>query len=233
MPVSSVVSAPRHYAPDSACWASFVLAHGAGAGHQDAFMVQTAVALAAQGVAVTTFDFPYMAEGRRLPDRMPRLLSAFAEVACAVHQARPTLPLFVGGKSMGGRVATHMAADPPAALATLAGVVALGYPLRPPSARRPLDRTTHLPRLTAPLLIVQGTRDEFGGPDDIGAALTAAGVSRSTVIPVADADHSFRVRARSTPAQHESDACWQQAVVAWMRAQSVRPDLCISARQLP
>ena len=223
MPVSSLVSAPRHYAPDSACWATLVLAHGAGAGQQHAFMVQTAAALAAQGVAVTTFDFPYMAEGRRLPDRMPRLISAFVEIAGAVRQAHPTLPLFVGGKSLGGRVATHMAADPPAALATLAGVVALGYPLRPPSARRPQDRTAHLPYLTAPLLLVQGMRDEFGGPDSVTAALDAAGVSRSTVIPVADADHSFRVPARSTSAQHESDLFWQQAVLTWMRAQVVRP----------
>ncbi|MBM3781387.1 MAG: alpha/beta hydrolase [Acidobacteria bacterium] len=186
-------------------------------------MVQTAAALAAQGVAVTLFDFPYMAEGRRLPDRMPRLISAFVDVAGAVHEARQSLPLFAGGKSLGGRVATHVAADLHAALPSLAGVVALGYPLRPPSARRPQDRTSHLPHLTAPLLIVQGTRDAFGGPDSVAAALTEAGVSRSTVIPVADADHSFRVPVRSTRTQDESDAVWQQAVVAWMRAHAVRP----------
>jgi predicted alpha/beta-hydrolase family hydrolase len=184
-------------------------------------MAQTAAALAARGIAVTTFDFPYIAEGRRLPDRLPRLITTFMETIADVHRAHPALPLFIGGKSLGGRVATHIAADPSGALPTLSGVVALGYPLHPPSARRPQDRTSHLQRLTAPLLVVQGTRDAFGGPDAVEAALAGAGPSLRTVMPVADADHSFSVRARSGQTQHASDASWQQAVVAWIRAQVI------------
>lgn len=219
--MSSVVSSPLSYTPDGAPWAALVFAHGAGAGQHHPFMAQTAAALAAQGIAVTTFDFPYMADGRRLPDRLPRLVTACMETIEAVHRTHPALPLFIGGKSLGGRVATHIAADPSRALPTLSGVVALGYPLHPPAARRPQDRTSHLQRLTVPLLVVQGTRDAFGGPDAIGAALAGVGTSRHTVIPVTDADHSFRVRARSGQTQHASDTSWHRAVAGWMRAQVV------------
>jgi hypothetical protein len=211
------VSAPQSYAPDGTCWAALVLAHGAGAGQQHPFMVQTARALAAEGVAVTTFDFPYMADGRRVPDRLPRLILAYAAMVEAVHRASPSVPLFVGGKSMGGRVATHVAVDPPTALPTLAGIVALGYPLRPPTARRAQDRVSHLCRLQEPLLVVQGTRDAFGGPEAITEAFTSGGVAACTVVAVPGADHSLSVPARGARAQAESDRHWQQALVSWMR----------------
>jgi predicted alpha/beta-hydrolase family hydrolase len=212
------VSAPQSYAPQKACWATFVLAHGAGAGQHHAFVVQTARALASEGVAVTTFDFPYMAEGRRVPDRLPRLISAFAAMVDGAHRAHPSLPVFVGGKSMGGRVATHVAVDPPSALPALAGVVALGYPLRPPTARRVQDRVSHLRRLPQPLLVVQGTRDAFGGPDAITDAFAACGVAACTVVAVPDADHGLCVPVRGPIQQAESDRHWQQAVLTWMRA---------------
>jgi len=217
MPVSSVVPALQSYAPHGTCWAALVLAHGAGIGQQHPFMVQTAMALAAEGVAVTTFDFPYMAEGRRVPDRLPRLILAYAAMVDAVHRACPSVPLFVGGKSTGGRVATHVAVDPPAALPTLAGIVALGYPLRPPTARRVQDRVSHLRRLEQPLLVIQGTRDAFGGPEAITEAFTSGGVDACTVVAVPDADHSLSVPARGARAQAESDRQWQQAMVSWMR----------------
>ena len=218
MTVSSVVSGLTPYSPPGPCWATLVFAHGAGAGQRHPFMVQAAEALASQGIAVTTFDFPYMAEGRRLPDRLPRLTEAFAEAVGAVHAAHPSLPVFLAGKSMGGRVATHLAADPPPGLPALAGVIALGYPLTPPTARRPVDRVSHLQRLTRPLLVVQGTRDAFGSAKQVQDILGAACHGPVTVVAVPEADHGFAVPARSRVTQQASTRDWQAALVAWMRA---------------
>jgi predicted alpha/beta-hydrolase family hydrolase len=111
-----------------------------------------------------------------------------------------------------------MAVDPPAALPTLAGIVALGYPLRPPTARRAQDRVSHLCRLQEPLLVVQGTRDAFGGPEAITEAFTAGGVAAFSVVAVPDADHGLSVPARAPRGQAESTRLWQQALVSWMRA---------------
>ena len=108
--------------------ATLILAHGAGAPQSSVFMVDFAQALARRGCHAVTFNFPYTEQGRRLPDRAPTLEACFRDVVAAVR-ARPDLaagPLVIGGKSMGGRMATHVAAQ---GLVDLAGVVALGYPL--------------------------------------------------------------------------------------------------------
>src|SRR5687767_7365810 len=151
--------------------ATLLLAHGAGAGQTHAFMTGFARALAGRGVDVVTFDFPYKHAGRKLPDRQPALEACFARVlewTAARARSRGRSRLFIGGKSMGGRIATHLGGSGPT---TVQGVVALGYPLRPPG-RAGADRTSHLAALRAPLLVVQGTRDTFGTPGDISAAMT-------------------------------------------------------------
>src|SRR6185436_11161395 len=112
--------------------------------------------------------------GRRTPDRAPVLEEAFRHVirAAAAHPQIQATHLLIGGKSMGGRMATHLAAAPelwPTDLPPLDGVVALGYPLHPPGGRG--DRVSHLLRISVPTLIVQGTRDSFGGPGDVRTAL--------------------------------------------------------------
>ena len=148
--------------------ALLVLAHGAGAGHFHPFMVAYATALAARGVDVVTFNFSYMERGRKMPDRAPALEDTFrkAVAGALAHRHVRGSRLFIGGKSMGGRIATHLAAQPdqwPAGLPPLNGVIVLGYPLAPPGGRRTGDRVSHLKGLTVPTLIVQGTRDAFGG----------------------------------------------------------------------
>ena len=176
--------------------ALLVLAHGAGAGQSHPFMVRYAEGLAQRGIDVVTFDFPYMHAGRRAPDRAPVLEDAFRRVvasAAALPQQRGRR-LFIGGKSMGGRMATHVAAAPdlwPAAAPPLAGVVVFGYPLNPPGgpSKRSPDRVSHLARIVVPLLVVQGTRDTFGGPDAIREAMPHA-----TVHAVEGADHSPAAR---------------------------------------
>jgi predicted alpha/beta-hydrolase family hydrolase len=174
-----------------------VLAHGAGAGQQHPFLVQVARGFASRGIHVVTFDFPYMHNGRRVPDRAPVLESCFRTVIQTVREWRPELSrrLFIGGKSMGGRIATHLAAQ---GLDGLAGVLALGYPLHPPG-RPDKPRTAHLPSITVPMLIVQGERDTFGTPAELQPVIaTMAPPARLHVIE--GGDHSLVVRGRTRDA---------------------------------
>jgi len=140
-----------------------ILAHGAGAPADSGFMVELAQALEEHGISVVRFEFPYMQKRRidgrkRPPDRQPKLLECFAEV---VHQVRREVPehtrVLVGGKSMGGRMASVLATDGP----DVDGVVAFGYPFHPPG-RLDKWRTGHFQALKCPMLIVQGSRDPFG-----------------------------------------------------------------------
>ena len=146
--------------------AAMVLAHGAGGGQMSRFIVEAATGLAARGISTATFDFPYMAAGRKVPDKTPVLESSWGE---AIHEARRTfasLPLAIGGKSMGGRIASHVAAQGNAG--KLAGLVFFGYPLHPPG--KPAQRRdSHLPSIAEPMLFIQGTRDQFGTSDEIRA----------------------------------------------------------------
>ncbi len=189
-----------------------VLAHGAGAGQRHAFIVTIAEALASRGVSVVTFDFLYVARGRRLPDKAPLLEACFSAV---VEQARgwyPSARLFLGGKSLGGRMATHLAAA--GAVPDLTGVVVLGYPLHPPG--RPAQRrTAHLSRIRVPLLVIQGTRDAFGSPDDVRGALRPLG-RRARVEAIENGDHSFTVPKRGNVRQAEVYAHIAQTAADWI-----------------
>ena len=208
--------------------ALFVFAHGAGGGQSSAFMVRYATALAARGIDVVTFDFPYMEAGRGAPDRAPVLEDAFRRViAGAVAYRAPDSPghdssharrLFIGGKSMGGRMATHVAAAMdqwPADVPPLAGVIVFGYPLNPPGgpSKRSPDRVSHLSRITVPTLVVQGTRDNFGGPDQITSALSGQRHTIS-VFGVEGGDHSLSSRSKTTATKMD-ESVWDK-VIAWI-----------------
>jgi predicted alpha/beta-hydrolase family hydrolase len=205
-----------------------VLAHGAGVGQQSPFMTGYAVGLAARGLDVVTFDFPYLARGRKTPDRAPVLEAAFRAVVAGAA-SRDELGgsrIVIGGKSMGGRIATHLAAAPeawPADAPPPLGVVALGYPLAPPGGRRSGDRVSHLRRLKVPLLIVQGTRDPFGGPDEVRESVFADGATPPIdVYTVAGGDHSFGVLKSSGRDQPTVHADIQDQIVTWISAQISR-----------
>jgi uncharacterized protein len=202
-----------------------VLAHGAGAGQAHPFMVRHARGLADRGLHVVTFDFPYIAAGRRAPDRTPVLEDAFRRVivAAAAHRHVHASRLFLGGKSMGGRMATHLAAAPtawPAEAPPLDGVVVLGYPLNPPRhAGAPAGRVAHLLAITVPTLIIQGTRDSFGGPDTIRAAITARGAQPLvTIHPVEAADHSFQVLKSRGISQEDTDAAIWDRILQFVQS---------------
>jgi len=191
VPTSSGPLPARLY-PAEAPRATLIFAHGAGAGQDHAWMRGRAADLQARGVSVLTFDFPYKAQGRRLPDRAPVLVSAFRDVVTYAEQ-RFSGPLLIGGKSMGGRMATMLAAEPGLHDAVV-GAVAMGYPLHPPGKPEQL-RVAHLPGSQVPLLVVQGTRDPFGSPSDVIEACRHVGAA-PTVFAIEHGGHGFEVPKR-------------------------------------
>lgn len=167
--------------------ATLVLAHSAGAGQDHPWMTRVSSGLADRGITVCTFDFPYMEARRRTPDKGPVLEAAF--VAAWTEVARLSAgPLFAGGKSMGGRIATQVAAQQ-ALHPTPAGIVCFGYPLHPPG--KPTNRRDrHLPQIPVPLLFLSGTRDPFGSPDELRAL--AAGLRNASLTLFVGGDHSIQ-----------------------------------------
>jgi uncharacterized protein len=195
--------------------AALMLAHGAGAGQRSPFMVEFAAALSALGIDVVTFNFLYTEQGRRLPDRGPALEACYRSAIAAVRDrvviARQRL--FIGGKSMGGRIATQAAAadrDLP-----VAGLVLLGYPLHPPG-RPEQPRSAHLPAISRPMLFVQGSRDAFGSAAELAPVL--ARLEPPAVLHVVTGgDHSFKVSKTAPVAQPAVYAEVQRTIVDWIR----------------
>lgn len=171
---------------------TILLAHGAGAPMDSASMTATAKALADVGLRVARFEFGYMASRRTAAGRRPppRAETVMPEYLAAIDDLGATNgPLFIGGKSMGGRVAS-MVADPLFAARRIAGLVCLGYPFHPPGRPEQL-RTKHLINVMTPTLICQGTRDEFGTRDDVaGYGLSAA----IKLVWLEDGDHDLKPR---------------------------------------
>lgn len=197
--------------------AALILAHGAGAGSSHPWMVRYADGLAARGIHVVTFDFPYVVAGKRAPDPAPRLEEAYRAVVAQVRadEKLAGCKLFLGGKSMGGRIASQIAAKGEAC----DGLVFFGYPLHPPG--KPAQRRdAHLPKITAPMLFVQGARDAFGTEAEMAPLADRLG---ATLFVVPWGDHSLSVPKKSGKTQDEVDASALDAVAAWMgeRARSV------------
>ena len=189
--------------------ATIVLAHGAGAPMDSAPMTAVARGLAAFGLRVARFEFPYMrrrreAGERRPPDREPVLREAWHTV---IEELGGGDRLVNGGKSMGGRMASLIADE-----AGVRGLVCLGYPFHPPGQPERL-RTAHLRDLRTPTLIVQGTRDPFGTPEDVqGYELSPA----IEVLWLEDGDHSFKPRASSGRTEKQNVAEAVAAVVGFV-----------------
>lgn len=203
-----------HRALDAAApW--LLLAHGAGAGHDHPWMQGTAERLAGHGISVATFDFPYKAAGRKLPDRGPVLEQAFLDAweelwaGLTDSSVNPAPRVFAGGKSMGGRIASQVA---PRLTPPPAGLVFFGYPLHPPG--RPADRRDrHLPLVSRPMLFLHGTRDPFGSPEEMQAL--ADRLPGATLALVDGGDHSL-VAGRGRGAAGPPDVVVTIAA-AWMR----------------
>jgi predicted alpha/beta-hydrolase family hydrolase len=177
------------YAAQEPLNVTLVLGHGAGAGQHSAFIVGFARGLSARGIDVLTFNFLYMEQRRRAPDRTDTLEACYRAAIAAAREHFARDAVFIGGKSMGGRIATHLAAAEDAEKLGIAGVVLLGYPLHPPGKPEQL-RAAHLPRIRVPMLIVQGERDPFGTPDELRPILDTM-TARVTLHVVAKGDHSL------------------------------------------
>src|SRR5258706_3615260 len=145
---------------------TIILGHGAGAGQLHPFMRLFSNGLADRGFDTMTFNFVYMEQGRHVPDPKAKLESCYRAVieAARKHKNLKGNRLVIGGKSMGGRIASQVAASPENA-ADIDALVFLGYPLHPPG-RPDKMRDAHLPQIKAPMLFVQGSRDAFGSPDE-------------------------------------------------------------------
>jgi uncharacterized protein len=209
----------QHYAAANPDGHLLVLAHGAGAGQRHPFMVTVARGLADRGVDVVTFDFPYMQQKRRTPDKAPVLEASFRDsIVEAQSRVSREHQLFIGGKSMGGRMATHLAADRADLKIRpyVGGVIALGYPLHPPGKPEQL-RTAHLPSIEVPMLIVQGERDTFGTPDEIKAVIKTLPL-KVTLHVVTKGDHSLAVPKSSGVSQADVYAGVLDVISAWIRS---------------
>lgn len=197
-----------------------ILAHGAGADQNSGFMVHFATGLAARGLDTVTFNFLYTEAGRRAPDRNDRLEACWRAVIAAVRTdgiAGDGDRLVIGGKSMGGRIASQVAADPvPSDDDAVAGLVLLGYPLHPPGRPDQL-RSQHLQRIRAPMLFVQGSRDAFGTPDELRTALAGAKADGDLRV-VEGGDHSFKVPKRGGVPQDEVYAAVLDDIARWITA---------------
>jgi predicted alpha/beta-hydrolase family hydrolase len=194
--------------------AALILAHGAGAGQRSPFLVSFARALSARGLDIVTFNFPYTEQQRRVPDRRPVLDACYDAIIHAIRQelASARAALFIGGKSMGGRIATHVTAADPAL--PVAGLVLLGYPLHPPG--RPAERRdAHLGDVRRPMLIVQGSRDTFGTPAEFAPLLSAL-APVLTMHVVEGGDHSFKIAGGGKAAQEKVHDDVQRTIVEWI-----------------
>ncbi len=189
VPDAGEVSA-RWLRPAGARWL-LVLAHGAGAGMNHPFLEKLAAELAAVQVATFRYQFPYVEQGRRVPDSPQLLTSAVRAAVRAASESAPDLAILAGGKSMGGRMTSQASAEDPPELRNVLGLVFFGFPLHPPG-RPGTKRAEHLADVKIPMLFLQGTRDQFADLNLLRPVCADLG-PRATLHEIATADHSFRV----------------------------------------
>ena len=210
--VSAIASLPN---AASAC---VVFAHGAGAGMNHPFIAAVCEGLAARRIATLRYQFPYMEKGRSRPDP-PNLCHKTVEAAVAVaHQLMPTLPLFAGGKSFGGRMTSQAQAIAP--LPHVRGLCFFGFPLH--AANRPATaRADHLSAITIAMLFLQGTRDSLALFPLMRGVVARLGSSVDLKV-IEHADHSFHVLARSGTTDSEVLASMLDEVSTWTAALSAK-----------
>jgi uncharacterized protein len=197
---------------------TLVLAHGAGAGQTSEFMVYFATELSRRGIDTVTFNFYYREIGRRIPDQNDRLEHCYRSVIETIIETRrlPDNRLAIGGKSMGGRIASQIAAD---GTSGLLGLVFLGYPLHPPGKPEQL-RAKHLAHIKAPMLFVQGSRDAFGTPEELRPIVNAL-AARTDLYVVERADHSFKVPKSARVPQQTVHSAILDHIALWLRQATI------------
>lgn len=191
---------------------TIILGHGAGANQLTAFMRLFAAGLAERGFDVVTFNFLYMEQGRKIPDPATRLEACYRAVIDAVikHKKLKGNRLLIGGKSMGGRIASQVAASNPE---NIDGLIFLGYPLHPPGRPDKL-RSEHLPKIKAPMLFVQGSRDAFGTKEEIESLIKKLNL-RATLFAIEGGDHSLKVPKKTGLSQQDVFTNAMNAIAKW------------------
>ena len=213
-PVTALVYAAP---PRKRAGISLLLAHGAGGNQMSPFMVEFASGLAERGIDAVTFNFLYSEQRRRLPDRNDKLEACWRALIAATRSGAimPELAsgaLAIGGKSMGGRIASQVAAH---SAGDLSGLVFLGYPLHPPGRPDRL-RSAHLQDVKAPMLFVQGSRDAFGTPAEL-RPITTQLEPPADLFVVEGGDHSFKVSKSAGVKQQDVYRAIQDRIETWLR----------------
>lgn len=203
--VSAVLMRPR----DAHCL--YVFGHGAGAGIHHAFMEVVAGLLAERGVATFRYHFPYMEAGRKAPNPAAILVKTVRSAVVAAVSAVPDLPVFAGGKSMGGRMTSIAASTEP--LRSVRGLALFGFPLHP-AGRESSDRGDHLEAVGLPMLFMQGTRDKLANLDLLRPVLDTV-QPVPTLHVVEGADHGFHVLKRSGRTDEEVMVEMCDSLVDW------------------
>ncbi len=192
--------------------ATYVFAHGAGAGMNHAFMEALSQALFDRSVATLRFQFPFMERGSKRPDAPATAHAAVRAAVAAARERLPAVPLLAGGKSFGGRMTSQ--AQAAAAMPGVRGLVFVGFPLHP-AGKPDTERAAHLTQADVPMLFLQGTRDELAELGLLRGVVQALG-PRATLHLEDDADHAFHVRARSGRTDAQVVQALADAVVAWL-----------------
>ncbi len=192
--------------------ACFVFAHGAGAGMEHASMTAVADELAERSIATLRFQFPYMERRSRRPDPPPVCHATVRTAVAEAARLAPTLPLFAGGRSFGGRMTSQAQAIEP--LPGVKGLAFIGFPLHP-AGKPSAERAEHLREVNIPLLFLQGTRDELAKLELLQPVIDGLG-ARATLKLLQDADHSFHVPARTGRKDAEVRGEMVDALAAWI-----------------
>jgi uncharacterized protein len=204
-----------------------VLAHGAGAGMRHPFLGKLAAELATVDVATLRYQFPYMEQRRRVPDPPTVLTSSVRAAVKTASEIAPDMPILAGGKSMGGRMTSQAAAEHPPEMDNVKGLIFFGFPLHPPG-RPGTKRAEHLARVRAPMLFLQGTRDQFADLKLLQPIVDGLG-AHATLREFDTADHSFHVLKRSGKTDAQVIRELAQSVRDW--ADSLSRTISISARK--
>jgi uncharacterized protein len=194
---------------------TIVLAHGAGANQLHGFMRLFASGLASRGFDVMTFNFVYMEKGKGAPDQKAKLESCYRAVIhdAINHKKLKTNRLLIGGKSMGGRIGSQVAAEDDEGID---GLVFLGYPLHPPGQPDKL-RTEHWKSIKVPMLFLQGTRDPFGSPDEIKPFIKKLRLPAKIYV-IETGDHSFKVQKSAGLTQDEVYEKAMDEITEWAKS---------------
>jgi predicted alpha/beta-hydrolase family hydrolase len=215
-----MTNAMRQYPASAPSSPVLVFGHGAGAGEEHPWIVRVGKGLAERGVRVVTFNFPYRAEGRKLPDKPAVLEAAFRSawdevVATDRRDGRQPRAYFAGGKSMGAKISSQVTANGGLSPAPT-GLVFFGYPLHPPG-KPEQRRDKHLPAVASPMLFIHGTRDPFGSREEIESL--AGGLTGASVEIIHGGDHSLAASKGDDPQRTSLERAMDRAA-AWMLAGS-------------